>query len=939
MKYEETKLRNNVRTICKTLGAIFLISHVSWSMDVPSSFSLLSFEEQELRRLDTFERLFASIYPPEKSEIPPSPSISKEITDKMGNLVTMAYAEEPGNVTFNYKNHRVHWQEFIESAEVYCMLINQKKRINALSLWDVPLKDIHYLLSFVTVKELTIGSLPRETSRKDQGWSSFFKSLTNHKTLQYLDINGWSFSEGDFTDLANFVVNHPHLETLAFKNITASSPGVQSPHERWHQFGKALVKAKNLQHLDLRWCQLHDAVIHLFNQEEKISSLKTLNISNNNISGKIFFHLAPLISKTFPYLVELDISGNPLLRILDPIEDIFLGYESLYSLLKECQFLHTLNIAHTIRPQFPSLAFAKTGFYTSLYLEEFANHLLHHFETLRDKLAISPDTFHEKDLSIQEEMMKTALYQKIIQNLVVALSQIQLPPFTIITPQLFSSDTKGFSDYCRQKKIKHLTLDDDLCVDLEDLFPLDPMQSYGIKSERSLQEILPLLKALEQTPPQRSSTLSPITVTFNSFSREVSRSTSRSVETMRDIYKKMFDTGEINAATVPFYFNYNSIDDARFFAQEIDQSATYKKYLQRKKNGSFVLRNFPYCHVKKLLHNMNVLHLDLSGTAEERELENGQSILQLNKKVSDQYIVHVCQDLRHHPDLRILKICGMNISQRGFRSIGTMVAPKLYLKCLDLSHNIWLGASPAFCDLLKGLKENQSIETLSFQNCSLDAAFYARTKRGNKEQSREIIVEENAKLFVSFLKKHQTLKNLNLSNNGLDRHSLPTILLALQKAKYFESLDLSSNFLLDDEDMDNSWPLFRKICRALTQQQRLSYLNFSNGISKKLNLEELRQRGVTLEAGKIIYRLPMLAYFSYQYNSLGDEGVRDILEALELKESSVRLDLSHNLLSNRAGDIIISCSKKFNTYHDIVLSDNEMNLDVMVTINQKMKQK
>lgn len=924
-----------MKTIYKALYAILLTSIPSWAMD-----TYLSLEEQGLARLDAFERLFAKTYPyEEEKEDSRYPSPSKDNSKKIDDLFAIAYPSEPGRLFFNFENDQIHWLNFIESAKIYHKSLKEKKIITSLSLWGGPLRDIHDLLTVITVNELTIGCLPWANNATPQRWASLFSEIAKQKTLHSLDINGWCFSESDFTAFAQFVIDHPHLETLSFKNIRVSASSSQLPHERWNFIGNALTRAKKLRHLDLRWCQLNDAVIYLFSQERKISTLETLNISYNNISGKAFSFLVPLINKNLPNLAQLDISGNPLLRTSDPVEEIFIGYESLNWLFKKCKTLYNINIADTIHSQFPSLAFVQAECYAPVRLKEFSACLLQHFQDLRDKLGISSATFHAKDLSSKREMLEDALYGRISTILSSALSQVKYPPFFITMTQLTGSYAQGAINGYNDKKIICTTLDSSLPIDFEDVLPLNPIQSYEIKWERSNEEDKILSHPLKQEVLPSSSSLSHLTWRIDGLTRDVSRSTSRSVEALCNSCKTIFSVQEASITLPLLCFNNDILEDARLFAQGIEQSRAYKKHLHVKKNGSFALRNFPYSHVKKLLHNNNMIQLELSGLSEERKLENGRTIIQSSEKASDQYIIQVCEDLRYHPDLRTLKVCGMNLFDAGFRAIGMLLSQIYNLKYLDLSHSTWLGTSPAFRDFLKGLKENKSIETLILSDCALYGAFYTGSAENKKESLRNGIVKDNQSLFVSIIAKHKALKNLNISYNCLNYHSLSPVLSALQKGQHMESLDLSNNSLFDNEAQEDSLSLFKELCTAITKQKKLIYLNLSNTISsdqtlKKTNHEKGNIHSFTIsqQIGMILTKLTLLSDFSYQQNGLDDSCIHLILEAIETKTSSLSIDLSHNALTNKAAVTFREYGKKFKTDHNLSLTGNPMSLTILTDL-------
>eukprot|EP00984_Skeletonema_dohrnii_P015180 scaffold6504_cov127-Skeletonema_dohrnii-CCMP3373.AAC.1 len=266
------------------------------------------------------------------------------------------------------------------------------------------------------------------------------------------------------------------------------------------------------------------------------------------------------------------------------------------------------------------------------------------------------------------------------------------------------------------------------------------------------------------------------------------------------------------------------------------------------------------------------------------------------------------------------------------------------LECFKISdYNLppspWLGSN-----ILPVLDRNSRLETLELSNCSLSAADFSSLVTllaGNKSISSFDISRSNiesvetVKALAKAIKKHPTLRNVNLAYCSLGNGSIDALKKMLKACKSCDSLEIGH------EDFNakcgaavakfigekNSLVSFSLLGATLDKASKKAMADaiVKNKTIKNLCLRsnKLQLPGIIRNSKKTSNALSRLTHLDLSCNKLSSQGAKMMAAFIEKPECKlVTLILSNNHLTSKGADVLLPAVKKNASLQHLDLSAN-----------------
>jgi len=266
------------------------------------------------------------------------------------------------------------------------------------------------------------------------------------------------------------------------------------------------------------------------------------------------------------------------------------------------------------------------------------------------------------------------------------------------------------------------------------------------------------------------------------------------------------------------------------------------------------------------------------------------------------------------------------------------------LECFKISdYNLppspWLGSN-----ILPVLDRNSRLKTLELSNCSLSAADLSSLVKllaGNKSISSFDISRSNiesvetVKALAKAIKKHPTLRNVNLAYCSLGNGSIVALKKMLKACKDCASLEIGhedfnakcgaavAKFIAEK----NSLVSFSLLGATLDKASKKAMTDaiVKNKTIKKLCLRsnKLQLPGIIRNSKKTLNALSRLTHLDLSCNKLSSQGAKMMAAFIEKPECKlVTLILSNNHLTSKGADVLLPAMKKNTSLQHIDLSAN-----------------
>ena len=292
------------------------------------------------------------------------------------------------------------------------------------------------------------------------------------------------------------------------------------------------------------------------------------------------------------------------------------------------------------------------------------------------------------------------------------------------------------------------------------------------------------------------------------------------------------------------------------------------------------------------------------------------------------------------------------LTSKGIKNIVKFLSKNLFVETLNLSGNSL--KNEGFDLICKGLNNNISLHNLNISNNDIkDTGILQSLKLINTTKLYSINLSNNPILddgiikLTNSLRHFPELKEINVSNCGIEFKGFKELIRTLQSVRRINSLDISKNRLTSSkfDEVKTCFCAFGLKYLNLSRCQLGDECAYSLGESMqqneticKLNISNNKITDIGFKSFIYLFNNNnTLESFDCSCNFISDLTMKDFLICVEYNRTLKHLNLYDNQLHNDMGNLLLEILEKNRTLLSVNLLYNRVQLKTIDEINQKLK--
>ena len=343
--------------------------------------------------------------------------------------------------------------------------------------------------------------------------------------------------------------------------------------------------------------------------------------------------------------------------------------------------------------------------------------------------------------------------------------------------------------------------------------------------------------------------------------------------------------------------------------------------------------NLEFTFISKVFKRLNFSHLtkiNISNNAIDKKAANivgkflseNRELKELDISCNNLYesgTKRVCKRITSLSKLTTLKISSNNFTHLAADHVAAVLLHNTELEEIDMSDNNLLAAGAI--TIFNAMKDTSTLSCINIRH--------------------NWITSEAADYIAAVLTQNVYMKELYLANNYLEANGIIVLCKGMSKFSYLTHLDMSCNEITDEAAHD--------IAALLFHNPELKELDLSSNLMQapgatiilsthsSLNKINICRNEITDEAAdaiaKFLSQNTKLKEFDVSYNCLQANGAIKIFKAIK-KSNLLKLNLSNNLISEDAADVIISVLSTNTKLIEVNLENNKMMSDTIHNLKE-----